>query len=107
MDKILKLIEFTKIDPKDPFAFYALALEYQKLDTIEAQKYYDHLLEQFPNYLPTYFHAAEYFASKEQLDKAEKIYTEGIALALKLKDSHALAELKNAFQNFQIENDRF
>lgn len=103
--RIEQLLEFVKEEPDNPFNIYALALEYQNSDSSKAAEYFDKLLEDHTEYLPTYFHAAAFFADLEKIEKAQGIYKSGIALAQKQNNLHALRELKNAYQNFIFEND--
>ncbi len=102
--RIIQLKKFLEESPDDPFIHYGLALEFQKSDTAEALKKYDELLQKFPDYLPTYYHAAHLFWESELHEKAEEIFFRGIALAEKQGDQNTLRELRNAYQNFQFES---
>jgi Tfp pilus assembly protein PilF len=104
-DRIKFLKQYLEEEPNNPFNYYALALEYQNIDSKLADFYYHKLLSDHKGYLPTYFHAAQFYHSQEQLTLAKKIYEEGIALAKNVNDVHALKELKNSYQNFLIENE--
>ncbi|WP_114750688.1 tetratricopeptide repeat protein [Pleomorphovibrio marinus] len=103
IDRINQLLKFSNEDPSDPFNYYALALEYQKLDSPLAAKYYNLLLSEHPTYLATYYHAAGYFAGIGNPKKAGQIYQKGIELATLQHNNHAKKELENAYFNFQIE----
>jgi tetratricopeptide (TPR) repeat protein len=105
LGRIEQLIEFSKEEPDNPFNFYALALEYQNSDAQKAAEYYDKLLKEFDNYIPTYYHAALFFADQNDISKSKRIYEKGISLAKAKNDAHALRELQNAYQNFLFEND--
>jgi tetratricopeptide (TPR) repeat protein len=98
-----KLIEFYKEDPEDPFNLYALALEYQKIDTSEAKRCFELLLTRFPAYLPTYYHAAQFFSGLEQIEFTESIYQKGIQLAQDQRNLKAQQELLRAYRSFQDE----
>lgn len=102
MDRIEQLKSLIETDNNDPFLYYCLALEYAKNKSIEAQKYYDFLLSTFPEYLPTYYHAAEFYQNIDS-NKAIEIYNKGIVVAQKESNLKTLAELKNALLNFEIE----
>jgi Tfp pilus assembly protein PilF len=102
-DRISQLLKFSEEDPSDPFNYYALALEYQNQDNPLATKYYDILLSKHPDYLPTYYHAAAYFAAMDLPRKAGQIYQKGIKLATLQGNKHAKKELENAYFNFQME----
>lgn len=105
LHRIQQLLEFLEKEPDDPFTLYALALEYQKADPGKATYFFDQLLSAHKNYLPTYYHAAAFFADMGNIGKAKEIYETGIALAISDQNQHALKELKNAYLNFQFENE--
>ena len=94
------LIAFYEEDPNDPFNIYALALEYQKSDSSQAEVYFDILLSQHPDYLATYYNAAAFFAALEKNEKAEIIYQKGIDLALNINNSKTHQELLRAYRGF-------
>ena len=97
---LTNLLAFYDEDPADPFNIYALALEYLKSSPEKAEVFFNILLKDHRDYLPTYYHAADFFASKEDTDKAEKIYKDGIALSLTQSNVKAHQELQRAYRNF-------
>ena len=100
----LKLLqEYLKNDPNDPFNLYAIATEYRDEAPQKALEYYEQLLTQHPDYLPTYYHAANLYAELNEGAKAEEIYNKGIALAKHQGNSLALRELQNALDEFLFE----
>lgn len=103
--RIEQLLEFLKEEPDNPFNLYALALEYQNHDVEKTASYFELLLRNHSSYLPTYYHAAAFYASRDEIEKAKNIYEEGIKLASDTNESHTLKELRNAYLNFQFEND--
>lgn len=103
--RISQLKKFIQDSPDDPFVKYALALEYVKANNEEASGLFDELLSSHPNYLPAYYHAADYYAETEQTEKAKEAYEKGIELSKKTNDLKAQAELQNAYQNFLFEID--
>lgn len=105
LQRIQQLMGYLKEEPDNPFNLYALALEYQNHDPEKVAFYFDALLQNHKNYLPTYYHAAKFFASRDETAKAKAIYEEGIKLATDSNNSHALRELQNAYMNFQFENE--
>jgi len=105
LHRIQELLAYLEEEPNNPFNLYALALEYQNIDPERAVDYFNELLTSHGDYLPTYYHAADFFARRNEIDKAKAIYEEGIRLATQVKNSHALRELENAFLNFQFENE--
>ncbi len=105
LSRIEVLKEYAEEEPENPFNWYALALEYQNIDYKVANDLYLKLLKDYNSYLPTYFHAASFFAEKGEIDFAKTIYENGIDLAKTQNNSHALKELNNSYQNFIFEND--
>ena len=105
LDRLQLLIQFTKEEPENSFNWYALALEYINSDQDESAIIFDELLKSHPDYLPTYYTSAQFFAEQNQLGKAKGIFEKGIELAGRLKEEKASKELKNAYQNFLFEND--
>ncbi len=101
--RIAQLEEFKKESPDDPFILYALATEYKEEMPEKAKLIFDELLEDFPDYIGTYYHAAALYSEHFDRDKAEEIYEKGIKKAQENGEQHALKELKNAYTNFQFE----
>lgn len=100
MNRLESLIEFYREDPTDPFNLYALALEYQQIEPHKATECFLILLSEFPDYLPTYYQAAEWFFSLDDFNRTESIYQAGIALAEKTNATKTLKELRGAYQIF-------
>ncbi len=105
LSRLQLLIQFTKEEPENPFNWYALALEYLNSNPKGTAAIFDQLLKDHPEYLPTYYTSAQFFAEQSNLEKTKEIFEKGILLAAKLKEDKALKELKNAYQNFLFEND--
>ena len=101
--RLQQLLRFYKEDPNDPFSVYGLALEYQKTDVKESERFFDILLNNFPDYLPTYYHAAKLKSSLGKNDDAINIYKRGICLAKKLNDLKAKQELQSAYNELMFE----
>ncbi|MCU0358168.1 MAG: tetratricopeptide repeat protein [Cyclobacteriaceae bacterium] len=102
-ERLRQLLAYLDESPDDPFILYALAMEYRTEKPEEADQLFTELLNQHPDYLPTYYQAASFQESKGNIDKAIQLYRAGILLAEKQKDSGALKELKAAYQ--LLEND--
>ena len=103
MDRLKYLLQLHLEQPNDPFLLYGIALEYKKNDSSETGTCFDKLLTVFPEYLASYYQAAEYFGEKGYYEKALAIYDKGIELAASLNETKTLAELKNAKQNLEID----
>ena len=103
--RLEELLKFLEKEPDDPFLLYAIATEYGEVNPEKAASYYNVLLDKHPEYSATYYHAAALFAEMGEIDKAKKTYEIGIQICEKQKEVKALAELKNAYQNFLFEYD--
>ena len=97
--RIEQLLSFYEEDPNDPFNIYCLATEYKDYEPAKAWDYYAKLLAEHPDYLATYYHAAELLIERDEIDEAEKIIDQGIALALSQNNQLALRELRNLLNN--------
>lgn len=100
MNRIEKIIEFLKQQPKDNFLRHALALEFIKIgEGVKARDLFLEILTDSPDYIGSYYHLAKCL---EQLaDKNEAIiwYEKGMAAAKLAKDDHAYRELQGAYED--------
>jgi tetratricopeptide (TPR) repeat protein len=98
--RLIKLLEFLKNDPKDPFILYALATEYNSVqDKENAFHYYNLLVEQHPDYVGTYYHLGKLLEKETQTEKALEIYKKGMTIAREKRDMHAFSELQGAYNS--------
>ncbi len=104
-DRFSILESFLKSEPKDPFNWYAMAMEYKSVDISKSKSHIDHLLAHFPHYLPTYYQAAELLIEVGDKEEAEIILEKGIELAKLQKDQNTLRELQNLLNNLLFEDD--
>jgi len=98
-DRIAQLVSFYKDDPSDPFNIYCLATEYKDYEPKKAMEYYKILLKEHPDYLATYYHAAEIQIEWDDIDEAERLISKGTELAITQNNQLALRELKNLSDN--------
>lgn len=103
--RLEQLQNFLDENPRDPFNLYALALEYLSMDLPKAQEYFEILLSQYEDYVPAYYHAAQLYMNLENTEKARTVFEKGIAKSEILGDTHALKELKKAYQQFLWEEN--
>ncbi len=116
MERLKQLLEFSEKEPNDPFLIYALATEYLKIDAQKALNYFENLLQNHSDYIPTYYHAAALYASLEEYKKANEVYLKGIEMCEKvIQDSKnqnqeidkvtlkSFQELKSAYELFLME----
>ena len=102
--RVKQLEEMIAQDPKDEFVLFALAQEYGKTgDYPQAITYYTRLKDINPDYVGLYYHLAAVYVATEESEEALKTYNNGIKVAKKLNDLHALAELRNAKLNYELE----
>lgn len=104
-DRISLLEQFIKDEPSNPFNKYALAMEYYETQPYDSLSLLDSLLNDHPDYLPSYFKAAHLLWEHEKWEKANEVFRKGIQLAAEQNDQKALSELKSAYQNFQFDQD--
>ena len=72
-------------------------------DLATALEYYLKLVAIDPDYVGTYYHLGKLYEEEEDLEKALVAYADGIVIAKKIKDQHALSELMNAKMNLEME----
>jgi predicted Zn-dependent protease len=95
MDRIASFKTFIAKSPKDPFPRYGLAMEHKtrgEHDLAWAQ--FAELLDQFPDYVPTYLMAGGTLVALGRPAEAAEVYRKGIVAAA--KDAHARKELEAA-----------
>ncbi len=97
------LLTFLQETPDDPFTLYAVATEYRRGHPQKALEYYKKLLTEHPQYVPTYYHAAQLYVDLNQPERAEQTYRKGIAEAQNQNDALALRELRSAYDEFLFE----
>ena len=95
--RIALLKQYLEEEPEEPFNLYALAMEYLGEHPSMALSYFETLLAKHPDYLGTYYHAGKLYQAFQKEQVAKEIFEKGIALAIRLKETKALAELRNAW----------
>ncbi len=104
LDRLTKIRELLLAAPTDDFLLFALAQEQRNRgDARAAIEAFEHLREVNPGYVGLYYHLAELLAAHDEPARARSIYETGIEVAQRAKDRHALAELRNAYANWEIE----
>jgi tetratricopeptide (TPR) repeat protein len=97
MDRISTFKSFIQRSPADPFPRYGLAMEHKgRGELAEAWAVFAELLEQFPDYVPTYLMAGGTLAALGRRDEASDVYRRGVQAAAKKGDPHAKGELEAA-----------
>lgn len=91
------LEEFLAANPNDAFARYGLALECVNAgDSAGGLEHFRLLLAAHPEYVPGYFHFGQLLSKMNQRDAAKKTLADGVSVARKAGDTHALSELQAA-----------
>lgn len=102
INRLERLLEFYEQEPNDPFLKYALATEYLRLNNHEkALWFYLDLVDKHTDYIGTYYHLGKFYELLQKQEDALKIYEQGIAVAKKIKDQHALSELLGVYNSLQ------
>lgn len=102
LEALFALLEET---PNDPFLFYGIALEYLKTDENKAISYFEKLLTDFPDYVPTYYHAAQLYSELGRRPQAQQTYEKGLQVSSAQAEHHAYKELRSAYTNFMLEEE--
>jgi len=97
MDRIATFKSFIARTPGDPFPRYGLAMEHKgRGELAEAWTAFSELLENFPDYVPTYLMAGGTLTALGRKDEAATIYRRGVEVATRKGDPHARGELESA-----------
>lgn len=97
MDRLSALRAFYDEDPDDPFTRFALAQEHLKRGAPgEALAFFEGLVREHPDYVGTYYHLGALYAHLGRDDDARQTYRDGVAVATRVGDLHARAELQSA-----------
>ncbi|MDC1331374.1 tetratricopeptide repeat protein [Cyclobacteriaceae bacterium] len=103
--RIKELQKLLEKNPLDPFLLYAMTLEFLGKNNEFCLASFRKLLTEFPDYLPTYYQAAQLFSDCGYVEEARVTYELGIEKTALSKNIKALEEIKNAFKNFEFEQD--
>ena len=105
MSKRLELLQnMLKNDETDSFLYYAIAKEMESLSNFGgALEHFIHIRTNDPGYVGMYYHLGKLYEKMEEPDLALEAYSDGINVAKKIPDFHALSELNNAKLNLEME----
>lgn len=105
-DRLDRLRDLLREQPTDSFLRFALARELQNAGELDAAaEEYGRLRASDPAYVGLYYHLAAALGELDRDADADEVYRAGIAVAERSGDAHALAELRNAYLNWQLERD--
>ena len=97
MDRLETFRSFIARSPSDPFPRYGLAMELKTRGDLDgAQTAFAELVEQFPDYVPTYLMAGGTLVALGRKSEAADVYRRGIEVASQRGDQHARRELESA-----------
>ncbi len=100
--RLERLSELARKNPGDPFANYGLAMEYRRQDrNQEAIDTFARLVQERPDYLPTYFQYGTLLLQTGETSGAEAIFAKGIATSQEQGDQHTRDELSQALEQLQ------
>ncbi|MGB4772638.1 MAG: tetratricopeptide repeat protein [Chitinophagaceae bacterium] len=100
MDKIKKLQEYLERQPEDTFLMHALALEYVKINDLQAAKaWFERVLTIDPGYTGTYYHLAKLLETLGAKEDAIRVYEQGMEACTAAGDQHAYRELQAAYED--------
>lgn len=105
MSRLAQLQNMLAESPDDSFLLFAVAKEYETADDLEqALAFYTQLVEKDADYVGTYYHLAKLYEKIEQPERALETYAQGMDVARRIGDQHALAELSSAKLNLEMED---
>ena len=100
--RLAQLINFLQESPEDPFLWFALAKEYEKLEQWEkAVEQFDRLRREQPEYIGTYYHYGKLLEAMGKVEEAGIVFQEGMERARQAADAHDLRELQAAFHEWK------
>lgn len=103
--RLNQLLQFLQEDPHDPFTVYAIATEYKNIDITKSRSWFEKLLTEHPDYLPTYYHIAHLYLDLDMRVRAEEAFVKGIELAKKQNNALSLRELQNAYNELLFDDE--
>lgn len=100
MNRIDRIKEMLKEQPKDNFLRHALALELIKLnDDHSARIQFENILSDSPNYVGSYYHLGKLYERLNLNELAISTYENGMSACKKINDQHSYNELQSAYDD--------
>lgn len=102
INRIELLENYITEDPGEPFNHYALGLEFVKSERmVDARRKFQFLLDNHPEYLPTYYQFGKFLESQGENQTAIQVYQRGILVARKQNELKTASELQGALDWLQ------
>jgi tetratricopeptide (TPR) repeat protein len=79
-------------------------MEYTKSDQEKGMEYFNRLLTNHPDYVPTYYHAGKLLEKVGKADQAIEVIKKGMEISRKAGNHHAYSELQSAL-NQLLDNE--
>lgn len=96
--RIQLLEQYANEDPNDPFPVYALGLELVVDNPARSRELFNQVMDQHPDYVPVYYHAALLAITLSEPDRAQSIVVKGVEKAKAARDYKAVAELEGLLE---------
>ena len=96
------LLQLSETSPVDSFVLFAIAKEYEGAgDLAKALESYEKLHATDAAYVGLYYHLGKLHERLQAFEKAISTYKQGIEVARKASDYHAMSELQGALLNLE------
>ncbi len=100
--RLMYLEKVTSEGSKDPFAWYALANEYNSVGRPEdAIRTFESLRTLDPSYVPQYLICGQLLANLKRPDEAKVWLNQGLEVAQRVGNNHALSEITNVLATLE------
>jgi tetratricopeptide (TPR) repeat protein len=101
ISRLEQLRKYVEEEPADPFNWYSLALEEQKHTVAKADEIFQHLLAEFPDYIPTYYQAGLFYQKLGNHDQALKILKKGVSECEKVNNLKTKREILAVIEDME------
>lgn len=100
--RIAQLKALMEADPHDPFLPYAIAQEYMAAEKWgEAITLFASLTEDFPDYLPAYYHYGISLVTANHVEEAIQVLRKGHDLAQRQRDGKTAGEIAALLEDLE------
>jgi len=103
-DRLSILLGQLQSEGNDPFILYGIAMEYMSSQDFDmAAEYLIKNMEEFPDYVPTYYQLGVCLDEMDEVEKAISVMKIGRKIAISSNDEKAVSELSSYIQNLEME----